>query len=376
MTKNKRERRTFTAEFKQQMVQLYQNGKPRKDIIKEYGLTPSSLDRWINQSHTSGSFKEKDNKTAEQLELEALRKQNKQLLMENDIFKASGADTRTKVKVVKNNLHKYAISAMCDVLQLSRATYYYEAKQAQDTGDELPPLVKEIFRESRQNYGTRKIKVELKKLGYVISRRRIGRIMQNQGLVSNYTIAQFKPKRVSCNEENISNGLNRQFNQQEELAVVVSDLTYVRVNKKWNYVCLLVDLFNRDIIGHSAGQKKDAELVSQAFATVKTNLNQITLFHTDRGNEFKNKLIHDTLETFKIKRSLSAKGCPYDNAVAEATYKIFKTEFVRGRHFASLEELTLEVNDYVNWFNNVRIHGTLGYLSPVQYRLEHLKKIV
>ncbi|PHE85148.1 IS3 family transposase, partial [Bacillus pseudomycoides] len=143
-----------------------------------------------------------------------------------------------------------------------------------------------------------------------------------------------------------------------------------------NYVCLLADLFNREIIYHSAGQKKDAELVSQAFATVKTNLNRITLFHTDRGNEFKNKLIHDTLEAFKIQRSLSAKGCPYDNAVAEATYKVFKTEFVRDRHFASLEELILELNDYVNWFNNVRIHGTLGYLSPVQYRQEHLKKIV
>ncbi len=98
--------------------------------------------------------------------------------------------------------------------------------------------------------------MELKKLGYVISRRRIGRIMQNQGLVSNYTIAQFKPQRVSCNEEKISNELDRQFNQKEELAVVVSDLTYVRVNKKWNYVCLLVDLFNREIIGHSAGQRK------------------------------------------------------------------------------------------------------------------------
>ena len=98
---------------------------------------------------------------------------------------------------------------------IKRATYYYEAKQAQHTGDELSPLVKEIFRESRQNYGTRKIKVELKKLGYVISRRRIGRIMQNQGLVSNYTIAQFKPQRVSCNEEKISNELDRQFNQKK-----------------------------------------------------------------------------------------------------------------------------------------------------------------
>ena len=86
MTKRK-ERRTFTTEFKQQMVQLYQNGKPRRDIIQEYELTPSALDKWINQSNTSGSFKEKDNKSPEQLELEKLRKENKQLLMENDILK-------------------------------------------------------------------------------------------------------------------------------------------------------------------------------------------------------------------------------------------------------------------------------------------------
>ncbi|MCU5656398.1 hypothetical protein SB773_06985 [Bacillus sp. SIMBA_074] len=109
----------------------------------------------------------------------------------------------------------------------------------------------------------RNIKVELKKLGYVVSRRRLGRMMKNQVLVSNYTIAQCKPKRVSCNEENILNELNREFNHQEELAVVISDFTYVRVNKKWNYVCLLVDFFNREIIGHSAGQKKDADFVSQ-----------------------------------------------------------------------------------------------------------------
>jgi putative transposase len=63
----------------------------------------------------------------------------------------------------------------------------------------------------------------------------------------------------------------------------------------------------------------------------------------NRGNEFKNKLIDEALETFKIKRSLSMKGCPYDNAVAEATFKVFKTEFVKGRHFDSLEVLELEL---------------------------------
>lgn len=83
----KRERRKFTDEFKNQMVQLYLNGKPRKDIIREYDLTPSSLDKWINQSQATGSFKEKDNLTTEEAELIQLRKQIKQLQMENDILK-------------------------------------------------------------------------------------------------------------------------------------------------------------------------------------------------------------------------------------------------------------------------------------------------
>jgi transposase len=80
-------RRTFTPEFKAQMVKLYENGKPRKDIISEYDLTPSALDKWVKQSQTSGSFKEKDNRTSEENELILLRKENKRLLMENDILK-------------------------------------------------------------------------------------------------------------------------------------------------------------------------------------------------------------------------------------------------------------------------------------------------
>ena len=83
----KKARRIFTSEFKEQMVQLYLNGKPRKDIIREYDLTPSSLDKWVNQSQTSGSFKEKDNLTPEEQELNKLRKEIKQLQMENDILK-------------------------------------------------------------------------------------------------------------------------------------------------------------------------------------------------------------------------------------------------------------------------------------------------
>ena len=86
-SKNRKQRRTFTEEFKRQIVLLYQNGKRKCDIINEYDIAPSLLDKWIKQAETTGSFKEKDNFTPEQLELIELRKRNKQLEMENDVLK-------------------------------------------------------------------------------------------------------------------------------------------------------------------------------------------------------------------------------------------------------------------------------------------------
>lgn len=87
MTTNRKPRRTFKESFKKQMVHLHKSGKPRKDILREYDLTPSAFDKWVKQYNQSGSFKEKDNLTPEEKELRDLRKQNKELMMENDILK-------------------------------------------------------------------------------------------------------------------------------------------------------------------------------------------------------------------------------------------------------------------------------------------------
>jgi Transposase and inactivated derivatives len=100
------------------------------------------------------------------------------------------------------------------------------------------------------------------------------------------------------------------------------------------------------------------------------------MFHTDRGSEFKNQLIDEVISTFNIQRSLSMKGCPYDNAVSEATFKLVKTEFVKNRRFVSLEHLENELKSYIKWFNEKRIHSTLGYLSPLEYKTIYLNKSV
>lgn len=256
---------------------------------------------------------------------------------------------------------------MCRALGIPRGLVYYKRKERKYNSDLENTIIK-IFKDSKNNYGTRKIKVELSKKKTQVSRAKIAYIMKKYGLVSNYTIKHFKIHRSSCNNDKVENIVNRDFQNRSNLDVVVSDLTYVNVAGKWHYICLLINLHNRELISYSVGKNKDAKLVYEAFMRADCNLSNINIFHTDRGNEFKNRIIDEVLETFNIQRSLSKKGCPYDNAVAEATYKIIKTEFAYNRVFSSFEELERELFDYVNWYNNHRIHGSLDYMTPIEYK--------
>jgi transposase InsO family protein len=263
---------------------------------------------------------------------------------------------------------------MSKLLKVPRSLVYYhinkraEVNKISEEEIQLENEIIDIFRKSRNNYGTRKIKRELKKRKIKASRRKIARIMEKYSLISNYTVASYKPKKSKCNEEKIENLVNRSFKDRDKLEVIVSDLTYVRVGSKWNYICTLLDLHNKEVIGYSAGVKKDADLVYEAFLSCNYPLTEIKIFHTDRGNEFKNKLIDEVITSFGIKRSLSAKGSPYDNAPIESFNNILKTECIKGKVFKTLEELKLELMDYINWYNNHRIHGALDYLTPKEYK--------
>ncbi|PIC55925.1 hypothetical protein CSV81_17050 [Sporosarcina sp. P10] len=127
------------------------------------------------------------------------------------------------------------------------------------------------------------------------------------------------------------------------------------------------------IIGKSSATtldpKKTATLVYKALSSIERSLDYIQMFHKDRGSEFKNQLIDEALEAFGTGRSLSMKGSPYDNAVAESMFNVVKIEFIKQMTFSSISQLGRELQDYVNWFNRIRIQGTLDYLTPIEYRL-------
>ena len=142
---------------------------------------------------------------------------------------------------------------------------------------------------------------------------------------------------------------------------------YVRVGGSWAYVCLPGDLANRQIAGHSVGVRHDADPVPAAFAALRFPLDEIEVFHTDRGGEFTGERIERMLDVSGITRSLSGPGNPYDNAVVESTNRLVKKELIHRNVYTNVEQLRSDVNRYVWWYNHQRLHSTLGYLSPVEF---------
>ena len=165
-------------------------------------------------------------------------------------------------------------------------------------------------------------------------------------LKAKYIVKRYKNHSKEVNLVAIANVLQRNFTVGVKANVIVADLTYIKVGQKWNYLGVLLELSARKIAGFSVGQHKTAELVMQALSQTKAPLSSVVLCHLDRGKEFNNQLIKGCLEVLGITRSLSRKGCPYDNAVAEATFKTIKTEFVKNEIFTNTNELRQRFSAY------------------------------
>ena len=270
--------------------------------------------------------------------------------------------------MIRANASRYPISAQCRILGVPRSTYYWMIEHPEtERADPIAGDVRAIWRDSRERYGARKIKAALERKGVTASRRRIGNIMHEQGMTSAYVRRRFKPHRTRADEARLANLLDREFDGYEPRTHLAGDLTCVRVGGKWAYVCLLIDLANRSIAGHSADTSRTADLVMAAFATLDFPLTEVEVFHTDRGGGFDNAKIDELLDVFDIRRSLSRKGDPYGNAVVESTNRLLKKELIYRNHYTSLEQLRSDLNDYVWWSDNQRLHSTLGYRSPKEF---------
>lgn len=276
----------------------------------------------------------------------------------------------SKVAVISQNKHQYSVNKMYKCLKISRQTYYtfLKKKTKPKVNIELEIAITRIFYDNKKAYGTRRIRIALHREGIQVSRKTISKIMRKHQLVSSYQTKKYRLHTSNVNNKTSENLVNQKFNHHDLHKTLVSDLTYVSVNNNWNYICVICDLYNREIVGYSCGKHKTADLVKDALMSMNIDFRKTKIFHTDRGREFDNQLISEVLTNNDIKYSLSKKGCPYDNAVSEATFKTIKTEFIYVNTFDTLVQLKQEFAAYVYWYNHIRMHSSLGYNSPVIFK--------
>lgn len=270
--------------------------------------------------------------------------------------------------MIRSNDGRCPVSAQCRILGVAKSTYYWMLEHPEaERADPYEKDVERVWRDSGKVYGVRKIKHALGHEGVTLSRRRINRIMKRNGMASSYSKAAYRPRPARPNDDPAPNILAREFNGYAPRTHLASDPAYVRVGSSWAYVCLPGGLANRQIAGHSVGVRHDADLVLAAFAALRFPLDEIEVFHTDRGGEFTGERIERMLDVFGITRSLSRPGSPYDNAVVESTNRLVKKELIYDNVYTSVEQLRSDVNRYVWWYDHQRLHSTLDYMSPVEF---------
>ena len=264
----------------------------------------------------------------------------------------------------------YSVQKLCEALGVPRGTFYnhifrranksyYETEHAQ-----LALKVKQVFDDSEQRYGAEKIRRVLAVGGICISKRRVAAIMRELGLHSVRVDAKkLHKRRQLLKKENL---LKREFSARRPNQVWVSDITYFKVKSYWVYLCVIIDVYSRKIVGWRVSKNASTHLVTKTFKSAyqeRGRPNGLT-FHSDPGSQYISKALNALFQEHAVKQSFSASARPLDNAVAEAFFSTFKREEAYRREYTSEQHFRKSVEEYIQFYNEIRPHQTLNYKMP------------
>ena len=276
----------------------------------------------------------------------------------------------------------YSVHELCEALGVARGTFYNHIFRRADWSErekereELMIKVQQIFDDSQQRFGAEKIRTVLDQSGVHVSAKRISSIMQELDLrsVRNNAKKQYK-KRQQYQKQNL---LAREFTADHPDQIWVSDITYFKVSGYWVYLCIILDLFSRKIIGYRVSRNASTNLVTTTFrnAYQERGKPKNLTFHSDRGKQYTSGAFTQLLQSNGVKQSFSATGRPHDNAVAESFFATFKKEEAYRREYTSEQSFRKSVEQYIQFYNEVRPHQTLKYQTPQAFEDKHYTKFI
>lgn len=319
----------YPEEYKQRIIQDYQNGMPIQKICQINHVAVSTIYRWLKDCEGEIS--------APRYSVLLHKKEHLEHVLEviqlSDLIDEVPLRRRLDILETLHAQHEeYNIHELCEALNVARGTFYnhifrrvdrskYEKEQAQ-----LMLQVQQIFDDSQQRFGAEKIRIILAKNGIHVGKKRIRDIMQELGLESIRENAKKDYKKRQ--EYQRKNLLEQNFTASRQNEIWVSDITYFKVKDYSIYFCVIIDLFSRKILGYRASRKYSVQLVLSTFKKAFQNRGSPTnlTFHSDRGGQYISGAFCALLRKCGVKQSFSKSGCPHDNAVVEAFFSTFKRE--------------------------------------------------
>ena len=264
-----------------------------------------------------------------------------------------------------------AISLQSKVLGVSRSSYYrylrFLKSEVYQERMEIITAIQSISKSFKESYGSRRVRYELQKKGFRISRKRTIKIMKEAGVKVRHK-KKYKVTTDSNHELPVfENLLKRKFQVEGKDQAYVSDITYIWTNEGWLYLAVVIDLFSRKVVGWSMNSRMNAQLVCDALlmALWLRRPSKGLIHHSDRGSQYASKKFRRLLKAYGILGSMSRKGNCWDNAVAESFFGSLKRERVQWAWYQNRWEAQQDILDYITMFyNSKRAHSYLGYMCP------------
>lgn len=271
---------------------------------------------------------------------------------------------------------------LCEVVGVDRGSYYRSLHRDEQTDNESPEAaaVAKVFWRHSRRYGSRRIEAELQAEGLVIGRHRIRKLMRAQGLRA-IQPRSFVPRTTDSRHklgycENLLLVMDLPPKKPNE--VLVGDITYLPLQGGgFCYLATWTDLFSRLVVGWAVQETMAEDLVIKAFEQALRRRTKLAgaIVHSDRGGQYASAKFRQILKRAGCRQSMSRAGESYDNTFAESLFSRYKAELLEGGAFADVEEARLETFNYIDgYYNRIRRHSGLGYVSPEEYERKYVEE--
>ena len=281
--------------------------------------------------------------------------------------------TNVKYLVIYRHKEKYSVSEMCRFFNVSRSGYYDYVKRMDIPAKDLPlaEKIRECQDSCGRTYGYRRVHIWLERNGIYHNPKTVLRVMQKYNLLS--VVRRKKYRNYSNYLHRYENLLNRDFHADKPNQKWVTDISYIHTKQGVLYLSVIRDLYDNSIVAYKTGTEQNIELVLSTIraAKKKEKVTAELQLHSDQGFQYTSQAYFKLTQSYGITPSMSRRGNPYDNALAENFFSILKTECIYRAKLQTYEEARLLIGEYIYFYNNQRIQLKTK-LTPQEMRSQYV----